>query len=418
MTPTDYDGKYFCSDVYSENQSTMSGKKDRPRGGLTGADKKFLRGEQSYENRQQSSDRRRGIRKRITNSILDFNLIQYSLEDRDRKRIFRDPATAAYVDDPLFLEGIRSMFYWTYFGLKEQNYNFENSLVDAIERAEEDFARKYWGDSVDVNVRFDVDVTQSHDLDDLITTVERGGPVQANALYNLLEMSGGVPIDTSRLDTVRVWFSSSYPEGEKAVLETLFSEYLDTEVEIEDAVARVDVSELGFERESAVIDTESSRPDPSEIKNYSSSIDDDFDETIEEIRLQEMVNSSTEERTERPENDDSILDSTIDEMVDWNTSSPPSIYDLIDEREEHADRDEPVTPEVVFELLEEISDDLVSTIEVAAALGCAPDAARQALSALLNERRVERQSVIDSNRNSLSLWSIKSDFEQEEQTTD
>ncbi len=388
---------------------------ERPRGLLTPTDRAFLRGEKEYGTKQQTTNRYQNIRKRIANGLLDFSTIRYSLRDKERKRIFRDPADAAGVSDPLFFENLQSMLYWTYLGLKEQNYDFEGLLIDAIEQAEEDFARKYWGESVTVDVHFDIDVTRSHSIDDLITAVENGGPVKAKSLYDLLELSGGVPIDTSKLDTLRVWFQSSYPEGEKAVLETLFSEYLDVEVQIEDAEARVDLSELGFERESAVIDTEYSRPDPSEIKNYSSSIDNDFEKTIEKIRLQEMVNSSTEDRNEGSENEDSILNSAIDETVDWNTDSPPSIYDVIDEGAEQADPDEPVTPEVVFELLEEISNPLVSTIEVAAALGCAPDAARQALSTLLKERRVERQSVIDSNQNYLSLWSLKPDPDQKEQ---
>lgn len=398
----------------------MSDQENRPRGMLTPKDRELLRGEIEYKHQQQYSNRRRDIRERIANGLLDFNAIQYSLQDKDRKLIFQDPATAAGVDDPLLPESIRSMFYWTYLGLREQNYDFEGLLVEAIEQAEEDFALKYWGESVEATVRFDIDVTRTYAIDDLITAVENGGPVKANRVYDLLELSGGVPIDTSKLDTLRVWFQSSYPEGEKAVLETLFSEYLNAEVEIEDAVARVDMSELGFERESAVIDTEYSRPDPSEIKNYSSSSSDDLQETIEEIRLQGMVNSSTEERAERSEDDESILNSVIDDMADWDSSadSPPSIYDFIDKRAEQADTGKPVTPEIVFGLLEEISDPLVSTIEVAAALDCAPDAARQVLSTLFEENRVERQSVIDSNQNSLSLWSIKSNSHQEAQTTD
>ena len=247
----------------------MSDQEVRPRGILTSKDREFLRGEIEYKHQQQYSNRRRDIRERIVNSLLDFNVIQYTLQDKDRKLIFQDPAAAARVDDPLLPESIRSMLYWTYLGLKEQNYDFEGLLIEAIEQAEKDFARKYWGESVEATVRLDIDVTRRYDIDDLITAVENGGPVKANRIYDLLELSGGVPIDTSKLDTLRVWFQSAYPEGEKAVLETLFSEYLNTEVEIEDAVARVDLSELGFERESAVTDTEYSRPDPGEIKHYS-----------------------------------------------------------------------------------------------------------------------------------------------------
>jgi len=98
----------------------------------------------------------------------------------------------------------------------------KDSLVRAIEEAEKDFARKYFGETVEISVSFDVDVIRSHDIDTLITQIESGGPVLANRLYDLLQLSKGVPIDVDDLTTLRVWFKSGYPDGEKAVLETLF----------------------------------------------------------------------------------------------------------------------------------------------------------------------------------------------------
>ena len=391
----------------------MYNQENRPRGMLTPKDRELLRGEIEYEHPQQYSNRRRDIRERIANGLLDFNVIQYLLRDKDRKLIFRDPSATADVDDPPFVESIQSMLYWTYLGLREQNYDFEGLLVEAIEEATEDFARKYWGESVETTVRFDIEVKRKYDVDDLITAVENGGPVKANQVYDLLELSSGVPIDTSKLDTLSVEFQSSYPEGEKAVLKTIFSEYLNTEVEIEDALHRVDLTELGIEKNSAVAEKKSSRPEPGEVKNYRPSFGKALEDSDKVYRFPKGDNFSTKKQAKPLENNKSISDRLFDEMYDWSeTGDPPRrIYDLIDKRKEQEDYDKPVTPKIVLDLLEEISNSLVSTIEVAAALGCAPDAAQQALDSLFKNGDVLRQSVIDSNHKTLYLWKLKSELD-------
>jgi len=393
----------------------MFNQENRPRGMLTPKDRELLRGEIEYEHPQQYSNRRRDIRERIANGLLDFNVIQYLLKDKDRKLIFRDPSSAADVDDPPFVESIQSMLYWTYLGLREQNYDFEGLLVEAIEEATEDFARKYWGESVETSVRFDIEVKRKYDIDDLITAIENGGPVKANQVYDLLKMSGGVPIDLSGLDTLSIWFQSSYPEGEREVLETLFSEYLNADVDIEDASNQIDLTELGIKKESAVTSKEDSRPDPGEIKNYSLSINTDFEDSLKGFRHRPERNSSTNDQTGQTEDSNSITESYFDELFDLDEDRDfepkRTIYDLIDEGDEQIDSDKPVTPERMFDLLEDVSNSLVSTIELSAALGCAPEAARQSLSKLQQRGLVSNQSVIDSNHRKLDLWSLRPNSE-------
>lgn len=409
----------------------MSKQENRPRGMLTPKDRELLRGEIEYKHQQQYSNRRRDIRERVANGLLDFNIIQYLLQDKDRKLIFRDPSSAAGVDDALFSQSIQSMLYWTYLGLKEQNYNFNRLLIEAVEEATEDFARKYWGESVEATVRFDIDVTRKYEIDELITAIENGGPVKSNQVYDLLKLSEGVPIDTSELDTLKVTFQSSYPEGEKAVLNTIFSEYLNTDVEITDIENRVDLTFEDFKnpedldptdikKQSAVNNKNKSRPDPSKISNYRKSLDFGSDSDIRKSVFNEQEDSTGIKQSNLPENDKSISGSIFDDMMDWDsaTESPPSIYDLIDEREEQDTPEKPVTPEMVFDLLEEISNSFVSTIEIGAALGCAPDAARQALSELLKNRQVKRERVIDSNHKLLHLWSIRPGPDQNELATE
>lgn len=376
----------------------MAADYSRSRGILTPRDRELLRGEIEYEHRQQYSNRYKDIRARIANGLLDFSLIRYALRDRDRKRIFRDPAGESGADSVSLTDSLRAMLSWTYLGLREQNYDFETILVEAIEEAEADFARKYWGESVDITVTYNVETDRSQDIGDLITLIEEGGPVPANRLYNLLQLSRGVPIDTSKLDVVRVWFDSSYPEGEKAVLETIFSEYLGTSVEIEDAESRVDMVGL----DSAVTEDKAPRPDPTVAKNYSLPTDVQRKGTGKRIkrktnrRLNNNDNSNYEDR-------DSPSDQVIDQIMGKGENTPPSIEDLIDNGKFHS---KVPTPETVIELFKTVREPFLSTVDVAAVFDSAVDAASQSLAGAQKEGRVSRQSVRDTAGDHLAVWQL------------
>lgn len=377
---------------------TMAADYSRPRGILTPRDRELLRGEIEYEHRQQYSNRYNDIRARIANGLLDFSLIRYALRDRDRKRIFRDPAGESGADSVSLTDSLRAMLSWTYLGLREQNYDFETILVEAIEEAEADFARKYWGESVDITVTYNVETDRSQDIGDLITLIEEGGPVPANRLYNLLQLSRGVPIDTSKLDVVRVWFDSSYPEGEKAVLETIFSEYLGTSVEIEDAESRVDMVGL----DSAVTEDKAPRPDPTVAKNYSLPTDVQKKGTGKRIkrktnrRLNNNDNSNYEDR-------DSPSDQVIDQIMGKGENTPPSIEDLIDNEKFHS---KVPTPETIIKLFKTVREPFLSTVDVAAVFDSAVDAASQSLAGAQKEGRVSRQSVRDTAGDHLAVWQL------------
>lgn len=375
----------------------MAADYSRPRGILTPRDRELLRGEIEYEHRQQYSNRYKDIRGRIANSLLDFSLIRYALRDRDRKRIFRDPAGESGADSVSLTDSLRAMLSWTYLGLREQNYDFETILVEAIEEAEADFARKYWGESVDITVTYNVETDRSQDIGDLITLIEEGGPVPANRLYNLLQLSRGVPIDISELDVVRVWFDSSYPEGEKAVLETIFSEYLGVSVEIEDAEDRVDVVDL----DNAVTD-DKPRLDPTVVKNHSLPTDVQQKRTMKEIKRKE--NTRLNKRGNSGYDDgDSPSDQFIDEITDEGNDEPPSIEDLIDNGKLNT---KAPTPEAVVELLKTVREPFLSTVDVAAVFDSAVDAASQSLAGAQKDGRVSRQSVRDTAGDHLAVWQL------------
>lgn len=375
----------------------MAADYSRPRGILTPRDRELLRGEIEYEHRQQYSNRYKDIRARIANGLLDFSLIRYALRDRDRKRIFRDPAGESGADSVSLTDSLRAMLSWTYLGLREQNYDFETILVKAIEEAEADFARKYWGESVDITVTYNVETDRSQDIGDLITLIEEGGPVPANRLYNLLQLSRGVPIDISELDVVRVWFDSSYPEGEKAVLETIFSEYLGASVEIEDAEDRVDVVDL----DNAVTD-DKPRLDPTVVKNHSLPTDVQQKRTMKEIKRKE--NTRLNKRGNSGYDDgDSPSDQFIDEITDEGNDAPPSIEDLIDNGKLNT---KAPTPEAVVELLKTVREPFLSTVDVAAVFDSAVDAASHSLAGAQKDGRVSRQSVRDTAGDHLAVWQL------------
>lgn len=371
---------------------------DRPRGILTPADREFLLGLKDYNHKQQYSNRRKDIRERTANGLLDFSLLQYSLRDRDRKRIFQNPAEEAGVEEVQFQDSIQSMLYWTYLGLKEQQYDFEGLLVRAIEEAENDFARKYLGETVEISVNFDVDVSRSQGIDTLINQIESGGPVPANRLYDLLQLSKGVPIDIDDLNTLRVRFKSGYPEGEKAVLETLFSEYLGSDVEIVDAIERIDPSELGIEKDDAVINSDVSSTDPSEIKNKSSLNISVSEESIEEIKHEEMERRIRQGRKNKSDEPTSISDEAIDTIFEESDDTARSIYAVI---ENGSMQGQDVTPENVIEVLKDVREQIVSTEDVAAAFGCDSDIARDVLTEI---SELKPQSVLDTQQNHLEVW--------------
>ncbi len=71
---------------------------------LTTEDRRWLTGEKSYEGehaKQQRYQRRRDIRKRVHNTILDFTILFEHLEETERKKLFE------HLEDDEFVAGLR-----------------------------------------------------------------------------------------------------------------------------------------------------------------------------------------------------------------------------------------------------------------------------------------------------------------------
>lgn len=379
--------------------TNMTNELDRPRGILTAHNRRFLHGEVEYDYKQAYSNRRRDIRERVANGLLDFVEIRHLLSSKDRKLIFREPDELTGVDDTNIPESVEALLYWSYYGLKEQRYDFDSILTAAIEDAERDFAREYWGESIDAFVQFDVKIERKGDTETVVKKIEQGGPVNAERIYELLQIPRGVPIETSELDTVRVWFSSSYPEGEKKVLEALFKDYLGVAVEITGAVDRITEFD---DKESAVIDPDSELPDPSEIKGRPKRTPSDQVESDMDRILKKRAERNQDTRTSPDEPSTSLID-VVDELAERSEGGQLTIEDVIAARETDPTAVEPITSEAVVDLLTKISDPVVSTTEVAAAIGCDEGVARHILSSLADDLVVSAREV-HGDEHTMTVW--------------
>ncbi|WP_264556356.1 hypothetical protein [Halocatena marina] len=99
---------YLC--VVHHSQQHMAGRKNAM---LTTEDRRWLTGEKTYEGehaKQQRYQRRRDIRERVYNSILDFTILFQQLEETEREKLFghlSDDGTQWDIEDEAFEAGIR-----------------------------------------------------------------------------------------------------------------------------------------------------------------------------------------------------------------------------------------------------------------------------------------------------------------------
>lgn len=226
---------------------------------LTPTDREFLQSEGPYYDgknaRQSRYDRRRGIRRRIVTSILDFQEISAGLDDEQRRQIFSKPEDNG-AENPLeFSAALEAMFRWIYLGCREEGPDFESLVRRAAIRGEEDYHRIRNGDIVDVDVDIDVEVSKRHSgVAELAQALENGESVLARNIYNL-PMVEEVPIDPEKVDVVRVLPEGAQkrPNREKKIIKTILKEHLGIEADIEiSGVAEMDTSEDVEEDTAAV----------------------------------------------------------------------------------------------------------------------------------------------------------------------
>jgi len=220
----------------------------RPTGILTETDREFLREVPDYYEgetaRQSRYQRRRHIRDRIMRALLDFPEIDLYLEDEQRRKLFADPEASGAEDDTEFRAALTSLLQFVYLGWREEGASFESVLKPAVRRAEEDYQRMHGGEIVDVDVEFNVEVTQRYQgVEAFAHRLEEGERILAENIYRIPTLPDfKLEVDTEEIDTVRVVPSRGqrYPENEREIVATILRERLGVDADVE-MVGYVDV---------------------------------------------------------------------------------------------------------------------------------------------------------------------------------
>lgn len=125
---------------------------DRSRGILSPTDRKFLAGKIEYAHQQSETDRRREIRHRIQDAILDFSLLAAHLEDKDFDRVF-DVEESSSARRRSIGKGVTHALAFLYAGTRDSVPDFQRYLEDGVSIGEE-----YLTDTPRVVVDVDVDL--------------------------------------------------------------------------------------------------------------------------------------------------------------------------------------------------------------------------------------------------------------------
>lgn len=212
---------------------------DRPSGMLTDIDREFLQSEGEYYEgknaRQSRYHRRRDIRARITQSLLDFQYFPSVADEKLRTPIFEDPEKSGAKSKHEFEGALRALIYWLYLGYRETDQRFDNILEPAIEAAERDFRMNRGETVATVDVNFDVTVTKpAQHIEDLSQRLMNGEEVSTHEIYEIPLMDQ-FPIDPEKVDTVKIKTASTHlrVESEKSTVDNILQTHLGIDAEIE-----------------------------------------------------------------------------------------------------------------------------------------------------------------------------------------
>lgn len=130
---------------------------DRPRGIFTKVDREFIIGDKSYEYKQSESNRRQKIRERVTNGIVDFQLLNW-ISDREQEKLFDDIPTDQLHDY------LVSLIAFVYRGIGQNCEMIEEVVQKAIFQVETENEPRseYRGGIADVSVS--IEIEQGYDV--------------------------------------------------------------------------------------------------------------------------------------------------------------------------------------------------------------------------------------------------------------
>ena len=177
----------------------MSDDPDRTNALLTDAQRRYLRGNGEYSPGHERK-KRGEIRERIRNSLLDFTLLTWRLEDRDREQVFgplrETPDGEGYehqgsghrvktFEQGELLDGLHNALGFLYRATEDAGLPFEQFLRTAIERSLPP------GPAYDVTVDIDVDREERPDVETAKAVMSEGGRL-TDAEFRVLAEHPGV----------------------------------------------------------------------------------------------------------------------------------------------------------------------------------------------------------------------------------
>ncbi|WP_266080843.1 hypothetical protein [Haladaptatus caseinilyticus] len=196
---------------------------NRSRGVLTPADRAYLLGEAEMSHEQSKRNAEARIRRRVTNSVLDFDVLVHHFKQKDRQQVF---AQAAENDD--FIDGLRAMLSFVYIGMKEQGIDFETVLKPAIQKSEEVYAADRLATTVDVDVAFDVETTVGPTVDDITTRLDAGDAVTPRELFSVIIDEQGV---VDGFDEIQLRLTGNDSDVSESEFVDRIARFLDVSVE-------------------------------------------------------------------------------------------------------------------------------------------------------------------------------------------
>lgn len=153
----------------------------RDRGILTPADRKFLLGETELDGDSARQARQR-IRDRLKDAILDFNVLRFGLEERDRRLLgndlFGNGRSALW-------HGYVDMFGFFYILNNDFGHSLHPDIRYAIQDVEDQFQHDR-GQTVDVKVNLEVTKEVVHDHSELKEKYDEGEALTPDEMQTLL----------------------------------------------------------------------------------------------------------------------------------------------------------------------------------------------------------------------------------------
>lgn len=176
---------------------------DRPRGILSAADRRFLRGEKKYKHRQSLLKRRATIRERVVNGILDFEVLLTELSENDREKIvdelgIRAPEHSLIGGSYAAPSGVTDAIGFLYL-LHTDREDFLTTVDHAVKSA-----LRHRGEAVtDVTTRMDIERADHIDTEAAIEKYEAGNMDaltngERDWLVRALQATGDAPADRLR----------------------------------------------------------------------------------------------------------------------------------------------------------------------------------------------------------------------------